>query len=171
MKNKIILSILIIIILITVTGCKKGVKTQDTKTGKNRTEYTCIKKGIEKNSSTTDSTYTLDVTNQARLDDDGKLTYYSTKSHYTLKSKDECNKSCDTATKWNDEINEKKYSGSHRVTTCKCDNNEYTEEYIYDDITSLDSFVRSDISELKDDNSFDLDSWINKYEKIGYNCN
>jgi hypothetical protein len=45
------------------------------------------------------------------------------------------------------------------------------EEYIYDDIPNLDKYVRSDISELKGDNSFDLESWLNKYEKIGYNCN
>lgn len=169
MSRKLFLSLLVFVALFIITGCSKGVKTKDEKTGKSRTEYVCIKKGIEQTSS--DKTYILDVTNTAKVDDDGKLTYYSTLSHYTLKLKDECDSSCATATKWNDEINAKNYSGSHRVTTCKCDKNEYTEEYIYDDITNLDKFVRSDISELKDDNTFDLETWLNKYEKIGYNCN
>lgn len=169
MKRKII--ILLLISLFIITGCGKGVKKTDEKTGKSKTEYTCIKKGIEKTSSVDGKKYTLDVTNIAHMDDDGKLIYYSTTNHYTLNSNDECNKSCETATKWNEEINAKNYTGSHRETNCKCDNNEYTEEYIYDDITNLDSFVRSDISELKSDNTFDLETWLNKYEKIGYNCN
>lgn len=164
MKKKLVLSILVLLALFIVTGCSKGVKEKD------KTVYTCIKKGIEKSSSYAGS-YTLDVTNTAKLDNDGKLTYYSTKYNYKMKSKEDCNSSCDAATKWNDEINEKKYSGSHRETTCKCDKNEYIEEYIYDDIPNLASIVRSDITELKSDNKFDLETWLNKYEKIGYNCN
>ena len=168
--NRKVLFLLIIVMLFVITGCGKGIKESDEKTGKDRSSFSCVKKGIERTSSSTGSTYTLDVTNTAKVDDGGILTYYSTKYTYTMKSNDECNSSCEIATKWNKEINDKKYSGSHRETTCKCDKNEYTEEYIYDDISNLDGFVRSDTSELKSDNSFDLESWLNKYENIGYNC-
>lgn len=130
MKKKILLGIMVIVLLLITNGCSKGVKEKDKQTGKEKTVYTCIKKGIERKSNSTDNTYTLDVTNTAKLDDDGKLTYYSTKSKYKMKSKEECNSSCEKATKWNNEINDKKYSGSHRKTTCNCNNNEYIEEYI-----------------------------------------
>ena len=165
MHKKKVLFLLVIVLLFTITGCGKGVKEN------NLTVFTCVKKAIEKKSSSTGSAYTLDVINTAKLDENKKLTYYSTKSTYTMKSKEECNSSCEKAAKWNNEINNKKYSGSHRETKCKCDKNEYVEEFIYDDIKNLDNFVRSDISELKDDNTFDLDSWLNKYEKMDYNCN
>ena len=171
MKKKILLGILVFVALFTITGCGKGVKEKDEKTGKDKTVYTCIKKNIDQKSSSTGNTYKLDVTNVAKLDDTGKLIYYSTKNTYTMKTKEECTSSCENATKWNNEINDKKYSGSHRETKCNCDKNVYMQEFIYDDIPNLDKFVRSDISELKDDNSFDLESWLNKYEKIGYNCN
>ena len=168
--KKYILSLMIILALVIVTGCGKGVKEKDEETGKDKTVYKCVKKGIERKNSVTGKPYTLDVTNTAKLDDD-KLVYYSTLNHYTLETKDECEDSCSAAKEWNDEINDKEYAGGHRVTTCKCDSKEYTEEFIYDDIPNLDSILRSDIKELKNNNTFELDKWLEKYEKIKYNCN
>ena len=49
MKKKILLSLFIFIALFTITGCGKGVKEKDEKTGKDKTVYTCIKKNIDLN--------------------------------------------------------------------------------------------------------------------------
>ena len=172
MKKKIIVLLLLFISLFIITGCQKGVKTTDEKTGKSRTEYVCKKVGIERENTVGEKyKYTVDVTNTAKLDDDGNLIYYSTLSHYTIPTVDQCNDSCEVAKEWNDEINAKNYKGGHRVTTCNCDKKEYSQEQVYDDIANLDSILRSDISELKEDNSFDLDAWISRYEKVGYTCN
>jgi hypothetical protein len=170
MKKKLLLSILLFTTVFIISGCGKGTKEKDEETGKEKTTFTCIKNGIEKKD-TDGKSYTMNVKEVAKVDEDGKLTYYSSKSTYLMGSKEDCEKSCEVAKKWNDEINDKNYSGTHRVTTCNCNDKEYFEERIYDDISNLDKFVRSDIQHLKDDNTFNLDEFISHYEKYGYNCN
>ena len=49
MKKKVLLSLLVIVALFTITGCGKGVKEKDEKTGKDKTVYTCIKRTLIKN--------------------------------------------------------------------------------------------------------------------------
>ena len=165
MKKKLLLCLFVLVALFTITGCGKGARGEDGKT-----TFTCVKKDIQRNDSLTNVSYTEDVKNIAKVDDDSKLVHYVTSYHYKYPTKESCLESCDAIKKWNDEINEKNYTGGHRETKCNCDNNEFTQEYIYDDIPNLASILRSDIKELKDDNTFDLENWINKYEKIKYNC-
>lgn len=165
MKKKVIFGLIAIVILSTV-GCGKGVKTEDGKT-----QFTCVKKGVEQTSSVSGHTWLEDLTYTAKLDDDGKLTYYSSTYKYMYNSKEACDYWCDIKVDWNDEINKKNYPGGHRETNCNCEKNEILEKYIYDDIPNLANILRSDIRELKSDNTFDLDKWTSKYEKIGYNCN
>ena len=171
MKKKNLIIILFSLTLIVITGCGRGVKEKDEKTGKERNVFTCIKNGIEQTSSDKKESYTMSQKEVAKVDNDGYLIYYSSKSTYTMKSKESCEKSCETAKKWNDEINAKNNPGSHRDTKCNCDKNEYSQERIYDDIPNLSKYVRSDINNLKDDNTFDIDEFIKHYEKYGYNCN
>lgn len=168
MKKKYI--ILLLVALLIITGCSKGVKEKDEKTGKEKTVYTCVKKGIEDSSSTSGTKWKEDITFTAKLDDDGKLNYYSSLFKYMYNSKEDCDYWCDIKVNWNDEINAKNYPGGHRETNCACDKNELTEKYVYDDIPNLANILRSDINQLKDDNTFDLDDWIQKKEKNGYNC-
>ena len=166
MKRKILFSLLIIVVLFTITGCGKGVKTEDGKTA-----YKCFKKGIENSESVSGTNWKQDITFTVKLTDEGKLNYYSTLYKYMYNSKEDCNNWCDIKVKWNDEINANNYTGGHRVTTCKCENNELMEEYVYDDIENLASILRSDIKDLNADNTFNLDSWLQKRESNGYNCN
>ena len=158
--------LLIIVFLFTLVGCSKGTKTED-----NKVEYSCIKKGIQQHSKVTDDDYVEDVLNYAKLDENGKLVYY--KHHYTYyyESVDRCNYWCDLKTDWSNNINAKVTDGHKRITTCSCENDKKVEEiYEYNDIPNLSSLTRTDIPELKNDNTFDLETWINKYEKINYNC-
>ena len=168
MKKKLLFSLLFITVLF-ITGCgSEGVKTADGKT-----EYTCIKNGIDDSidSNGTKMNWKKDITYTAKLDDDGKLTYYSFLTHYMYNSSDDCNYWCDVKTKWNDEINSKNYTGGHRETNCACDKKELDEKYVYDDIPNLASILRSDIRELKSDNTFGIDSWLERFKKANYNCN
>ena len=161
-----VLLIILVIGLFSFVGCSKGTKTEDGKT-----EYTCVKKGVNQSSSVSGHTWKEDLSHTAKLDDNQKLTYYVSTTFYMYNSKEDCDYWCDVKVDWNDEINKNNYSGGHRETTCKCENNEILEKYIYDDIPNLSSILRSDIKELKSDNTFDLDTWTAKYEKYGYNCN
>lgn len=163
--KKILIYLLCVTLLVMLTGCSKGVRGEDGKTS-----YTCIKKGIHDSNSTTNSSWDEDITYTAKLDDNGKLTYYSSLFHYVYDSKESCDQWCDIKVKWNDEINEKKYPGGHRETKCSCDKKELDEKYVYDDIPNLANILRSDISNLKKDNTFELDKWIENREKYGYNC-
>lgn len=164
--KKLSIYLLCTILLIMLTGCGKGVKEEDDKTS-----FVCVKRGIKDTSSTSGTSWEEDITNTAKLDDNKKLTYYSTLYHYVYNSKEDCEYWCDIKVKWNDEINKNGYPGGHRETKCSCDKKELDEKYVYDDIPNLASILRSDIRELKSDNSFDLDAWLSKYEKINYNCN
>ena len=155
----------VIIVLLVLTGCSKGVKGEDGKT-----KFSCKKVGIEDSSSTSGTSWEEDITATAKLDDDGKLVYYSTLYHYVYDSEEACNYWCDIKVDWNNDINKNNYSGGHRETKCTCDKKELDEEYIYDDIPNLASILRSDIKELKKDNTFDLDSWLSRHEKNNYNC-
>ena len=165
MKKKVLLCMLVLLAIFITTWCGKGVKEEDGKT-----KFVCVKKGIKDSSSTSGTNWKEDITLTAKLDDNGKLAYYSSLYHYMYNSKEDCNHWCDIKVKWNDEINKKGYPGGHRVTTRKCDKNELDEEYVYDDIPNLASILRSDIRELKSDNTFDLDTWLQKKEKNNYNC-
>ncbi len=168
MRRKILLSLFIVCIL---AGCGKSTSNKENtseNTKKNKNEYVCTKKGIEDSSG--GKSWKKDITHTAKLDDDGKLTYYSTKDENTYESKADCEYWCDIKVKWNDEINAKNYTGGHRETTCKCENNILIEEYVYDDIANLAPILRSDIRQLKSDNTFDLDTWLDKRKNNGYNC-
>ena len=165
MKKKIVFSLLIMM-LICITGCGKGMKVDGDKT-----QYVCMKKGIEQSSSTSSTSWTEDITHTAKLAADNKLTYYSTKYHYYYKNKQDCDHWCDIKVDWNNEINKNNYQGGHRETNCNCAKNELIEEYIYDDIPNLARILRSDIRELNSDNTFNLTAWTEKLEKINYQCN
>lgn len=166
MKRKVFLSLFILLTICILTGCGKGAKTADGKT-----QFTCSKNGEAGTSSLIEGSYTHDSKFVAKVNDDGKLEYFSEKDHYTHDTKESCEKSCNDMKEWNDEINAKGYKGGHRVTTCNCDKNEWEQEKIYDDIPNLSSTLRSDIKQLKDDNTFNVDEWIQKKESNGYNCN
>lgn len=175
MKKKTILGLVIIMSLFLITGCE-GASKQTTekavkKDSKSKGEYVCIKKGIEETSSSSQTSWKEDITFTAKIDNDKKLTYYSSKYDYKYNSKKDCDYWCDIKVKWNDEFNEKNYKGGHRVTKCSCDKNELTEEYIYDDIPNLASILRSDIRQLNGDNSFDLKKWLEIRKKVNYKCN
>ena len=165
MKNKRNMILFMLILLITVTGCGKGVKEDDGKT-----KFTCVKRGIQEKNESSGTSWEEEITHTAKVDDNGKLTYYSSLFHYVYNSKESCEYWCDIKVEWNKEINDNNYSGGHRETKCNCDKNELNEEYIYDDIPNLASILRSDIKELKKDNTFDLETWISRYEKYSYNC-
>ena len=163
-KRKLFVLIMLIAV-VALTGCSKGVKEADGKT-----TFTCVKKGIERTSTLTKAKYTEDVTNQAKLDDNGKLTYYKTEYKYTYDSKEACEEDCSATKDWNDEINKNNYAGGHRETTCSCDKKEYKQAYIYDDIPNLANILRSDLTHLNEDNTFKIDEWVEHYEKYKYNC-
>ena len=154
--------ILCLLIMLIITGCGAT---------KDKNTYVCTKTGVKDSSSVTNTSWEDDITRTAKLSDDKKLTYYSTFYRYMYETKEDCEYWCDIKVSWNDEFNDKKYPGGRRETKCACDKKELTEEYIYDDISNLASILRSDIRELKSDNSFDLDSWKALYEKNGYTCN
>ena len=160
MKKKDI--IVILLVMFVLSGCGKKAKDNN--------KHICEKKGIERTESVSEISYIEDVTNSAIVNDEGKLTYYSTLYHYTYNSKEDCFYWCDIKTKWNNDINSQFMNGGRRETKCTCDNHDLTEEYLYTDILHLDKTLRSDINELNDDNTFRLDEWTQKYEKIGYNC-
>ena len=155
----------VVMILLVITACGKGVKGEDGKT-----KFACVKRGIKQTSDTSGTNWEEDITYTAKVDDNGKLAYYSTQYHYVYNSQEDCNYWCDIKVKWNDEINANGYAGGHRETKCSCDKKELNETYVYDDIPNLASILRSDIRELKKDNTFDLDTWLEKREKNGYNC-
>ena len=171
MQKKLLLGICIVLTIFVITGCSKGVKEIDEKTGKERNVFTCSKKGIKKDESTSGTSWTEDITFTAKVDNDGKLIYYSTLYHYMYNSKEDCDHWCDIKVDWNNEINDNHYSGGHRETTCACEKKELEEKYIYDDIANLASILRSDIRDLNDDNTFNLDAWIENREKYEYVCN
>ena len=170
MNKKIIISLLVVVALFMVAGCEKREGSEKKTTKEDKNEHTCIKTGIKKTDSVSNYTYEEDITRTAKLDDSGKLKYYYVLEEFKYENKDACEDSCDVTKSWNDEINDKNYTGGHRVTTCDCDKNTYTVEYIYDDIENLDPILRSDITELEKDNTFKLNDWLNKFKKIEYKC-
>ena len=163
MKKKIILGLLVIVGLFTITGCSKGTKTDD-----NKTLFNCVKNNISDGDS--DST-TRDIKRSAKVDDDGKLLYYTNDFIYYYDSEDKCNEWCDIKTKWYKDMEEKNYSGLKNTVNCSCSKEKSLEAKSEYDITNLDSFLRDDIPNMKDDNTFELEEWINKYKKGNYNCN
>ena len=165
MQKKILLGILILVALFTITGCGKGTKTEDGKT-----QFTCIKKDEELKTLTGEK-YKNDSKYTAKVDDDRKLIYYEEEIVHKYNSKDVCEEEYDYFKDRNDDLNEAGYPGAHKETTNNCSNNEVKEQKIYDDIKNLHSIHRSDIKQLKEDNSFDVDTWISKKEANGYSCN
>ena len=162
--KRIVLLILVVISLFVITGCSKGPKTAD-----NKTEYICKKNNIAQ----TDmygNKYTVDNKYYAKLDESDKLVKYSYSATQHYEDKAVCNSSCEIITDWNNEIIEKNYTGFVRSTKCDCSNGDITQVTEYA-IATLDKYLRVDISELNEDNTFNLDKWISKFEKVGYNCN
>ena len=174
MKKNFVLGLFLLTLLFTVTGCGKGTSTDEKESGvplKDRKNISCVKKGIEKKGSDSYGDYKQDITFTAKMDDDKKLTYYSQVSHYIYNSEGDCNYWCDIKTDWNNEINAKNYKGGHRETVCACNKKTLDEKYIYDDIPNLASILRSDIRQLNDDNTFDVESWLESKQKYEYKCN
>ena len=159
MKKKLLL--FIFIVLFVITGCKKQ-EEDDSK------KYECIKYGFEE--SISGMKWKQDIINTAKIDSSNKLVYYSSTYKYMYETKDDCDYWCDIKVKWNDEINSNRYSGGHGETKCNCKKKELTEIYIYDDIKNLAGILRSDIVDLKEDNTFDLDTWREKRLNNGYTC-
>lgn len=170
MNKNIIISLLVVVALFMFTGCEKKESSEKKDSKENKNEHTCVKTNIKKTDSLSGYTYVEDITRTAKLDDDGKLTYYYVLEKFKYENKEACEDSCDATKSWNDEINAKNYTGGRRITTCKCDSNIYTVEYVYDDIENLDPILRSDISELEKDNTFKLNDWLNKFKKISFKC-
>ena len=70
--KKFLISLFVIVVLLTITGCNKGVKEKDEKTGQERTTFICVKSGIDKQA-TNGVYYTLGAKQVAKMDDEGKL--------------------------------------------------------------------------------------------------
>ena len=169
MNKKLLMLVMLLCLGLLITGCGKGKKEKDEKTGVEKTVYECVKNDVSDSSSSTNIKWKEDITYTAKLTEDGKLDHYTMKFVYKYENNDNCNYYCDVKTKWNNDINAKNYSGLKRETNCRCDSLEVTENYEYD-ISNLEKTMRIDIKELKEDDSFDLDAWIEKYEKAKFNC-
>ena len=165
MKKKVLLGLFVILTLCIITGCGTGVKTEDGKT-----QFTCTKKDKEETTLSGEK-YKNDYKYTAKIDDDGKLTYYEEEVVHKYTTKELCEEEYGIFKDWNDDLNKAGYPGAHKVTTNNCNDNEVKEQKIYDDIKNLHSIHRSDIKQLKDDNIFNVDEWIQKKESNGYNCN
>lgn len=135
----------------------------------NKTEYTCKKNNIAQ-TDINGNKYKVDNKYYAKLDEENKLVKYSYTATEHYEDKAVCNSSCEIITDWNNEIMEKNYSGFVRSTKCDCKKGDITQVTEYD-IKTLDKYMRVDIRELKEDNTFELDTWISKFKKVGYNCN
>lgn len=173
MKRKFILGLFVFTMMFVVTGCGKDIASNKNESNvplKDRKNLTCERKGIEQNGGDSYGAYKEDITFVAKMDNDKKLTYYEAKHHYTYESEKDCNYWCDIKKEWNDEINKNNYKGGHRETTCTCNKKTLDEKYIYDDIPNLSSILRSDIRQLNDDNTFDVEAWLESKQKYEYKC-
>ena len=165
--KKLLLIPLCLGLILGLTGCDKAKETKKTKKDKNT--HICIKKNIKQHNSVSNYDYTEDIKLTAKMDKNKKLLHYTMDYTYAYKTKENCEDSCDIKTKWNDEINDKNYSGMHRTTTCTCKDKRLQEIYEYD-ISNLNKYLRVDIPQLKDDDTFDLDKWIENKKKYKYDC-
>lgn len=166
--KKIILSLFVIIALLSLTGCGKEVnKTKSIK--KNKNEYVCVKKNVDQENSVNHVKYKATYEHSVEIKNK-KAKRYRIKTTYVFNTKEECEDSCEVTTDWNNEINEKNYSGFVRKTECSCDRKTYNDITEYN-IEKLDKYLRSDIRSLNDDNSFELDSWLEKHKNSDYKCN
>lgn len=170
MKKKIMLGMVVLSLFILV-GCnnKESGKKDEIETKKDRNLHTCIKKDIEQTNKANGDKYVEDIEFIAKVDDDKKLQNYTMNYTYRYETKEVCESTCDIKTRWNDDINAKKYSGLVRKTECNCNDKTIKEISEYD-IANIDKFLRSDISQLKSDDTFDLDTWLSFYEAKKYKC-
>ena len=166
--KKLLLGTLCLVTVLGLTGCDQTKENKKTKKDKNT--HICIKKNIKQKNSVSKENYTEDIELTAKLDKNKKLLRYTMNYTYTYETKKACEDSCDIKTKWNDEINDKNYSGTKRTTTCTCKDKKVQEIYEYD-IPNLDKYLRVDIPQLKKDDTFDLNTWLKTRKKYKYDCN
>lgn len=173
MKKKLVLGLFLLIMIFTITGCGKDTASGEKESNvplKDRKNLTCERKGISQNGGDSYGPYKEDITFVAKMDNDKKLTYYEVLHHYTYESEKDCNYWCDIKKDWNDEINKNNYKGGHRETSCSCNKKVVEEKFIYDDINNLASILRSDIRQLNDDNTFNVEEWLELRQKYEYKC-
>ena len=169
MKKKLLLSLIILIAFLS-TGCTEDEKKGFVNKIRVGATYYCNKEGIDKET-TTGIKYTLGLKEVAAVNDYGKLTYYSSKATYTFNSEEECETSCNTAKRLNDDYNSKNDLGLRKITNCACDKQEFSEEFVYEDISKIDESIRNNIPYLNDeDNTFYIDNYLYERRENGYIC-
>ena len=154
MKNKVFLSLLIIIALFTITGCKK-----------NSNEGESVAKGPSCKKENLEYVTVLD---------NDELKSFNIISTYEYDNIDSLKTSCNNNKKEESSVNAKNIYVKYKVT-CDEKNKKMTIEKDYDVKKSLnESSIKNMLSYvfkyIKDDNKFDLDGWKQSNIKDGFTC-
>lgn len=159
--KKVLISLFVIVVLITITGCKKG------------TESSSNSQVVAKGPSCKKESDSQTIEYVTVLDND-ELKSFNIISTYEYTNLDSLKSSCTNNKKEEKDVNAKNIYVKYKVT-CDENNKKITIEKDYDVKKSLnESSIKNMLSYvfkyIKDDNKFDLDGWKQSNIKDGFTC-
>lgn len=166
MKKKILLSFLVIVGLVAITGCGNNEKESNVNSSKGNDikEYKCTK------TANYDS-YKIDKEVIFMLDKDNKIKTSKNTDKYIYNTDSEYKTACEEKTGYYQTRIQTKYTGHEETLEC-VDSSKTIINITTNNFDNLDETIRSNYHQLHEDNTFDIDEWK---EKIGnsnkWNCN
>ena len=174
MKNKILLSLLLLLTLLIITGCKNNLISKETKNEKSEFDikgdkYSCVNNDYINTSDLKTSVKETSVLQNNIL----KMIIIESNFNYSDKAK--YKESCDSTKKNGEDVNNQKLGYVSYEVRCNNSKNEVTIKKYYVVEKALENknvkeMLSTSINYIKDDGSYDLVGWKKEMTKRSYTC-